>query len=152
MVQYITGNLFSTKATLIAHGVNCRGAFGSGVAGQMKRIFPGAYTAYIEKYQKEGWKLGDVQIIEIAPNTFPLIANCATQFGYGYADGQTVFADYPAIERVMEVLEYYCSTRKYSLAIPRIGAGLAGGDWETINQIIKDVFDKSPVTLEVYTL
>lgn len=118
----------------------------------MRRLHPGSYTAYIAKYQNEGWKLGDVQIVELVKGEFPLIANCATQNGYGYADGQTVFVSYPAVTRVMQALEKYCREKNYDLAIPRIGAGLAGGDWELIKNIIEKVFSNSSVTIEVYSL
>lgn len=152
MVKYITGNLFLTKAQVIAHGVNCKGAFGAGIAGQIRRLYPGAYSAYIAKHQKDGWKLGDVQIVELFKDGFPQIANCATQNGYGYTDGQTVFADYGAIERSLWVLEEYCKKNNYTLAIPRIGAGLAGGDWNRIKEIIETIFKHSQVTVEVYSL
>ena len=36
----VKGDLLSVTEGVIAHGVNCRGAFGSGVAGAIARKFP----------------------------------------------------------------------------------------------------------------
>src|SRR5688572_21119765 len=101
MIEYLRGDLFQTKAEVIAHGVNCRGAFNAGVARQVRRLFPSAYAAYMEKLNKEGWNLGDVQFVAVAkssPTSFTddkhkstVIANCATQRGYGYGQGQRVY-------------------------------------------------------------
>lgn len=37
-----------------------------------------------------------------------------------------------------------------SLALPRIGAGLSGGDWLTIRSIIDEVFGASPIDVTIY--
>ncbi|WP_262029678.1 hypothetical protein [Microvirga sp. Mcv34] len=41
-------------------------------------------------------------------------------------------------------------TRPTSLALPRIGAGLSGGDWPTIRAIIDEVFGQSPIDVTIY--
>ena len=42
-------------------------------------------------------------------------------------------------------------TSPRSLALPRIGAGLAGGDWTVIRAIIDEVFASSPIDVTIYT-
>lgn len=120
------------------------------MAGQIRRLFPQAFAAYANKYETQGWKLGDVQMVTIGQR---IIANCATQKGYGYTNGQTVFADYPAISAVFTTLAAYSEGNKVGVALPRIGAGLAGGDWEIIHELLKDADAKHPdAELEVYSL
>jgi O-acetyl-ADP-ribose deacetylase (regulator of RNase III) len=46
----------------------------------------------------------------------------------------------------------YCYIHKLSVAIPKIGAGLAGGDWNIISTIIEKELKKYPVNLTVYIL
>ncbi len=46
MIKIIDGNLFDTKAKIIAHQVNCRGVMGSGVALQIKERYPYVYEMY----------------------------------------------------------------------------------------------------------
>ena len=44
-------------------------------------------------------------------------------------------------------------TENYSVHMPRIGCGLAGGDWETIENIIQRMFiDIADVDVFVYDL
>lgn len=146
MIEYVTGDLLKSDCDVIAHGVNCSGGFASGVAGQIAKVFPLAKDRYQRKYHDDGWFLGDVQF-----NTMPwsgvIIANCATQRDYG-RDGK-VYVDYDAIANVMRKLLTYSVTNDFSIAIPKIGAGLAGGDWEVIEQIINSVFDAREIYVYV---
>lgn len=137
MLVYQTGDLFATPSKVIAHGVNCMGAFNAGIAKQIRHLFPPAYLAYLEKTHSEGWKLGDVQFVPITENR--VVANCATQKGYGYNRENTTYLDYDAIALVFDTLCLYSVDNNVAISIPRIGAGLAGGDWDKINHILQQV-------------
>jgi O-acetyl-ADP-ribose deacetylase (regulator of RNase III) len=143
MIIYKKGDLLQAPEDVIAHGVNCVGGFGSGVAGQIAKKFPKAKAYYLEKYEDEGWKLGDVQFVKVYGERY--IANCATQYEYYPRD--RVHADYPAIEQAMKTLKEYCQENNKTVAIPKIGAGLAGGDWVKIEEIINNVFEDYPITV-----
>lgn len=80
MVRYVKGDLFTTDCDLIAHGCNCRGGYGSGVAYTMAKLYPKAKYYYLDKYEEDGWKLGDVQMVYQRDGKY--IANCATQDAY----------------------------------------------------------------------
>lgn len=147
MVNYVTGNLFQVKTGIIAHGVNCRGAFGSGVAGQIRKLYPFVRRAYLNKYDSEGWKLGEVQLVYATDDL--TIANCATQYDFGT---DKVQADYGAIGEVFQKLIAYCEEHDLPLALPRIGAGLAGGDWNVINNILQQAAQEKDVDITVYSL
>lgn len=143
MLKYIDGDLFTTKADIIAHGVNCKGAFGSGVALQMAKRYPPAQFNYFKKFKEEGWKLGDVQFVKVGCCRY--IANCATQHNFFPRD--KVHANYDAIRDAMIKVREFAMANKLSIAIPKIGAGLAGGDWSTIKEILKEVFSDYDVTV-----
>ena len=60
MIQYYNGSIFDSKADILCHQVNCQGAFGYGIAGQVKKLFPEVEKTYkritkqwIEKEEKE---------------------------------------------------------------------------------------------------
>lgn len=151
MLSYLKENLFNTQADMIAHGVNCMGAFDAGVARQIRRLFPSAYEAYIHKWKNTGWKLGDVQFVN-TPDTI-LIANCATQKGYGYPSQTSIFVDYKAVASVFITLARYSEIHKVSVAMPKIGAGLAGGDWDKINGFLEEAVKQYPqANITVYYL
>jgi O-acetyl-ADP-ribose deacetylase (regulator of RNase III) len=146
MIKYVKGDLLKADVDVIAHGCNCRGGFGSGVAKQVATKFPKAKQYYLDKFEEDGWKLGDVQFVKVYGER--LIANCATQDAY-LPRGEN-HANYPAIEQVMVKLKNFCQAGNNTIAIPKIGAGLAGGDWSKIEEIINKVFDDYEIL--VYTL
>ena len=136
MVKYKKGDLFQADEDILAHGVNCSGAFGSGVAAGMAKNHRKARDEYFWKWENLGWELGDVQFV--ASNE-KWIANCATQ--YKYMPRTVRHADYPAIKAAMEVVKGFAQTNDLTIAIPKIGAGLAGGDWNVIKAILEEVFN-----------
>jgi O-acetyl-ADP-ribose deacetylase (regulator of RNase III) len=152
MVKYEEGNVFDSGADVIAHGVNCLGAFGAGVARQIRDRHPEVYRAYITKHTFEGWKLGDCQIVTLEDDSRQ-IANLATQYGYGYRRGQKVLVNYDALRYSIRSLFKYCNVNKLSVAMPQIGAGLAGGDWEKIKTIIEEEANDYPnLGVTIYSL
>jgi O-acetyl-ADP-ribose deacetylase (regulator of RNase III) len=154
MVHTVKGDVFESNANIIAHGVNCKGGFGSGVAGLMAKKHPSVRNGYLTKFKSEGWKLGDVQFVHLydhrssieSPNKITyIVANCATQNNY-LPRGER-HADYDAIKTCMEKVKQYAKEREATIAIPKIGAGLAGGDWGIIEKILKEVFIDYDITV-----
>jgi O-acetyl-ADP-ribose deacetylase (regulator of RNase III) len=143
MVIYKKGDLFEAPEDILAHGCNCRNGYGSGVAGLMAKKFPKAKYYYHEKFEEEGWKLGDVQFVSVYGARY--IANCATQDGY--LPRGVVHADYGAITLAMTTVKLFAKENKLSIAMPKIGAGLAGGDWNVIKLMLEVVFDDYDVTV-----
>ena len=146
MIIHVRGDLFKTDCDIIAHGVNCRGAFGSGVAARMAKVYPKARSQYFMKHESAGWTLGDVQFVPVYNHSF--VANCATQDGYMPRD--VLHADYDALRTCMVKVKEFAKLGNWTVAAPRIGAGLAGGDWSIIEAIIADVFNDYDI--KVYTL
>lgn len=152
MIKLIKGNLFDTKCEIIGHGCNCSGGFGSGIAGQIAERWPRVRKAYIKKYEKSGWKLGEIQLVFSSDDLeLPIIANIATQENFGY-DGQ-LYVDYKAIEIGLSKVLSYCNEHSFGLALPKIGCGLAGGDWDVVYEILLSLSSKyDSVAIEVYEL
>jgi len=66
----------------------------------------------------------------------PTVLNCFTQQFYGY-DGKQ-YVSYSAIKSVFNKILSYRHI-KGPIAIPKIGCGLAGGEWERVSEIINKV-------------
>ena len=143
MMREIKGDLFKAKENVIAHGCNCLGVMGAGVAYGIRELWPKAYKAYVKKHETEGLKLGEVQLVAIGKEKY--IANLMTQQNTG--GGRQV--DYEAVAKSFRDLHATLPAH-YTIAIPRIGAGLAGGNWEVIWRIIEDETNGRDVT--VYNL
>jgi O-acetyl-ADP-ribose deacetylase (regulator of RNase III) len=140
-------NIFNTDIKVIAHGVNCRGGFGSGIAGQIAKRYPEVRRAYIRKHTGEGWALGDIQIVKTDDGR--LVVNMATQDTYGKSG---VHVKYEAVKTALEKVLKFCEEQGHALAIPKIGCGLAGGDWTVVEGIITECLQSKKVDVEVYSL
>jgi len=143
MIKYVKGDLFDTDADIIAHGCNCQGVMGSGVALLVRNKYPKAYHRYQDKYDEDGWELGEVQFVLQHDGKY--IANCATQDKFlprGY-----VHADYKAIKECLSKVKLFAKEKGLSISIPKIGAGLAGGDWVIIEGILNEVFFDYDITV-----
>jgi O-acetyl-ADP-ribose deacetylase (regulator of RNase III) len=156
MLHYKKGDLLEVKEGIITHGVNCQGVMGSGVTLAIKQKYPNVFYSYknfvAEDRESEKGCLGMIQILQAIPkdvshSTEPLllVANLFTQFSYG-RDKQR-YVDYEAVATCFEKL-YNINRTMYNLPlhIPKIGAGLGGGDWNVISAIIESVY-KDDVTV-----
>ena len=146
-IIYKKGNLVEATEHAIAHGCNAQGVMRSGVAKAIRETFPLAYDAYNGLYKLNNNSLTLGTSIG-AQAKGKLIINCITQEFYG-RDGRQ-YVDYNAIRSCMKDLNALGPERKVeSVALPKIGSGLGGGDWDIIAKIIEEEFvDIQPVVYE----
>ena len=118
---------------VIVHGCNCRCRMGAGIAKVIRARFPEAYAADRGTAAGDAGKLGTISTAEVERDgTRFTVVNAYTQ---DHWRGRGVLADYGAIRAAFaEIKRRFPGTR---IGYPRIGAGLAGGDWETIAAIIE---------------
>lgn len=146
MIINIKGNILEAKEDLIGHQVNCQGAFGAGLAKQIREKYPFAYESYrtcCDETEDKRDLLGRIK--QVKQNDGKIIVHIFGQLGYGRGKLQT---DYKALERGLKVLEIKARNSEESVALPYgIGCGLAGGDWEIVCKIIDKVFKDYEVSL-----
>lgn len=131
---------------VIVHGCNCMCTMGAGIARTIKTRFPEAYDADLMTKKGDRSKLGTFSFAEIVrPEVRFVIVNAYTQFDWR---GAGVKADYDAIGAAMRAIRRRFSGQR--IGYPRIGAGLAGGDWSIIAPIIDHAFDGETHTLVEY--
>lgn len=144
-VVEIQGNLFEhvSEGDAIAHGVNCRGFMGSGIALPIKNMFPDNFLAYNELCRR-----GELQpgfILPIIEHGI-LVFNMATQYEMG-PDAQ-----YDYVNAAAQNLYVYCLGNNIPVVkMPKIGCGIGGLQWEQVSKILQETGDED-VTLEVYCL
>jgi len=127
---------------LIAHGCNCFCSMGSGIAKGIASAFPEAYEADKKTKKGDPEKLGTCSFARI--NDL-IVVNAYTQFDYR---GGGVKVNYDAVRSCMRWIRENFPGR--SIGIPKIGAGLAGGDWGRIAAIIDEELANEDVTLVEY--
>jgi O-acetyl-ADP-ribose deacetylase (regulator of RNase III) len=148
MIQYQTGDVCEAlrkgEIDVLIHGCNAQGVMGSGIAKQIKEQFPLAYTIYKRQERHYGLSLSNFSTAKIEDNKF--IVNLITQDQY--LPRGVCHLDYDALELGLKEIDklFHCG----KIGMPKIGAGLAGGDWEKIEGIINEVFKER--TIYVYEL
>lgn len=148
MITYVQGDIFRGTEDVIVHGCNCLCNFGAGIAMQVARLYPQAYD--VDKATKRGdaSKLGTFtswtgQHYYDLTRTVTIV-NAYTQF---YPNAKMKPFDYKAFFTVLPQIK-----RKYigqTIAMPKIGAGLAGGDWGRIEGMINDWFHDREVKIYI---
>lgn len=147
----IEGNIFNSEATIIAHQVNNQGVMGSGVAKQVKDLYPRVYEKYHNGYEKGYLKLGTCQVVDTDGTKKQFIANLCGQDLYGY-DGKR-YTSYDAIYMALEKLAKYCVENNVkSVAFPwGMSSDRGGADWNVIITMIESVFKNNEnITVEYW--
>ncbi|MDB9005713.1 macro domain-containing protein [Parabacteroides distasonis] len=133
MVNFINkGDIFNLNGVhSYAHGCNCAGAMGKGIALQFRERYPKMYAEYKKLCQQGKFNPGDV-------------------FDYDYGEGHIynlgtqktwrTKAEVPYIrESLDKMLKLAQSAGVKSIALPTVGAGLGGLSWDLVKALIEDV-------------
>lgn len=134
IIKEVNASVLTTPCKHIAHGVNCQNKMGSGIAKVLFEEYPQVKSSYHEfcSAMPLHRRLGEVQPVDCGGLT---AYNCFTQFNYGY--GGNKYVSYEAIIKCFKTLNMYLKGQE--LAIPRIGCGLAGGNWTVVSALINEV-------------
>ena len=83
-IQYVSGDLFENvyEVQAFAHGCNCQGAMGAGIATGFRERYPEMYAQYLAmcKAEPRQFNLGDVFLWREQGK--PSVFNLGTQKGY----------------------------------------------------------------------
>lgn len=130
---------------VIVHGCNCFCTMGAGIAKQIKATFPEAYKADLQTEKGLKEKLGTISFTEVETEKGQLvIVNAYTQFHW---KGVGKKVSYEAVKNCFKHIKSNFSGKR--IGYPAIGAGLAGGDWNIISEIIeKELTDENHTFVE----
>ena len=132
---------------VIIHGCNCFHTFGAGIAKIINKEFPEAFKADLTTKQGDLNKLGTISFATKGPLT---IVNAYTQYKHWKEKGEdptTPLVNYDAVRKAFREIKHSFGNKGYKFGIPKIGAGLAGGDWGTIASIIDQEMQGENITL-----
>lgn len=163
-INYVTGDATAPAGAgnkIIAHICNDIGAWGKGFVLAVGAKYPEAEQEYKRLFNSQGGKLilGTIQCIQvrIAPDDNLYVCNMIGQRKIRAAKAAP--ADevppirYDALYNCLDELGKFASINNASVHCPRIGAGLAGGHWGTIEaQLEKVIIGKHGRALIVYDL
>jgi O-acetyl-ADP-ribose deacetylase (regulator of RNase III) len=145
-MKQLEGDLISLaeegRFDVIVHGCNCFCAMGSGIAKTIKDKYPLAYQVDRQTEKGSRDKLGNYSSASVGYNREFIVVNAYTQFSYSR---HKVDVNYEALKQVFATIKRDFSGKR--IGYPLIGAGLAGGDWNIIEAIIKSELDGEDHTL-----
>lgn len=157
-IKYLKGDatepiVIGDKYSVICHCCNAIGAWGSGFVVPLGKKYPIArekYLEFIENTPKEN-RLGSVSFAKVNDNI--IVANIIGQY-YTYPKDGKIPLDYEALEKGFKFIINIFKMHKMPLTVhmPKIGCGLAGGDWNVVEKIIKNTFIKEEIEVYVYLL
>jgi O-acetyl-ADP-ribose deacetylase (regulator of RNase III) len=147
-IQFVSGDLFRNEhgARAFAHGCNCQGSMGAGIAKTFRAQYPEMYEEYRRRCKADPreFNLGDCWLWKA--DDHPWVFNLGTQEGYWRAR-----ASYEAIEEALGKLRTQADAEGIArIAIPRIGVGYGGLSWKKVRAIIERVFAEWSGQLIVY--
>ncbi|MCB9806233.1 macro domain-containing protein [Candidatus Nomurabacteria bacterium] len=147
-IVFVAGNMLNSPKKVIAHGCNCLGFMGAGIAKSIRDIYP---KEMMDKYEElcKTSKIeeieGTIQVYE-TPN-LPILVNMFTQ--------RTIWGQVPASLDLIDkscraLLKWALDNKIEEVAMPAIGAGLGGLNMEDVKLTVAKIFAPSKVRLVFY--
>jgi O-acetyl-ADP-ribose deacetylase (regulator of RNase III) len=147
-IDFVSGDLFANAhgVEAFAHGCNCQGSMGAGIAKGFRERYPQMYEQYRApcKAEPRQFNLGDAWLWKA--DRQPSVFNLGTQEQFWHAR-----ASYEAVENALATMRELANAEGIrSIAIPRIGVGYGGLSWRKVKAIIGRVFGEWLGRLVVY--
>jgi O-acetyl-ADP-ribose deacetylase (regulator of RNase III) len=141
--HFLKGDLFHYEGLhALAHGCNCAGAMGKGIAVEFRSRFPAMYAAYKKRCAEGQFGLGDVFVWAEAETT---IFNLGTQKTW------KTKAELHAIEQATNEMARLAEVAGIKrVGLPRIGAGLGGLPWEAVRAVLLKIGVETELELFVF--
>ena len=145
MIEYRVGDVLNSNEKIVVHGCNCFHSMGAGIALQVFREAPKAWLADQMSSLGDRSKMGTYT--SGVANNGTLVINAYTQFDF---TRHKVDVEYDMLEKVIRqiCLDFPGET----ISMPKIGCGLAGGDWNVVEEILNRISEETGNPIRVYTL
>lgn len=134
MINFKSGNIIKDESEAIVNTVNCVGVMGKGLALQFRQAYPENYKKYKSACDKKEVEIGKMYITEYSDIlgrkyiiNFPTKKHWKGNSKYEYIDSG-----------LSDLADNIKALNIKSIAIPPLGAGLGGLEWESVKQMILD--------------
>ena len=147
-ISFVTGDLFANRyaAQAFAHGCNCQGSMGAGIAKEFRSRYPEMFAVYRQRCKADPrqFNLGDAWLWK--DDQLPWVFNLGTQEHYWRGR-----ASYDAIAVALANMRAQADAEGIgAIAMPRIGAGYGGLSWRKVRSVVEAAFADWAGVLFVY--
>ena len=140
MVELTQGNILKAEAEVLVNTINCVGFMGKGLALQFKKAYPDNFDDYRKACAAGEVQPGRMHIFELGSMLNPkFVINFATKRDW------RANSRYEDIEAGLKAL--VTDVRRLgitSIAVPPLGCGLGGLDWNRVRPMIETAFAALP--------
>lgn len=146
-INYIQGDAtapIGEDNKIIAHICNDKGGWGAGFVMALSKKWKEPETKY---RNKKSYVLGTVDYVKVEDGLW--VANMIAQHNTGRDENGDIPLRYTALVHCLINLNVMAEHLNASIHLPKIGSGLAGGDWKIIEQIIREC---TTVSVNIYYL
>ena len=142
MITITQGNLIEANAEALVNTVNCVGYMGRGIALQFKKAFPANYKAYERACRAKEVRPGTMFVFQTGSVVNPkYIINFPTKRHWR---GKSRLSDIESgLQALVEEINKHGIN---SVAVPPLGCGLGGQDWDTVRPLIEKALADLPDT------
>jgi O-acetyl-ADP-ribose deacetylase (regulator of RNase III) len=153
-IDYARGDATSPPAPgpkIICHVCNDVGGWGSGFVVAVSKRWSEPEAEYRGWFARNDgtFRLGAIQLVHVAPELW--VANMIGQHGLKVsAEGPPI--RYDALARCLAQLGAEATAKGASVHMPRIGCGLAGGEWAVVEGLIREHLTARGIAVTVYDL
>lgn len=147
MIKYIEGDIFVSDAQALVNTVNTVGVMGKGVALQFKKAFPNNFKAYFEACKREEIRIGKLFVFRDSNLNMgnKIIINFPTKKDWRKPSEYTYVE-----EGLTDLIRVIQDNKIESIAIPPLGAGNGGLEWEKVKGIIEQKLGSLNIEIRVY--
>ena len=147
MIYYKKGNILESQADALVNTVNTQGIMGKGIALQFKKEFPKNHKIYQEEYKRGELAIGKLLIVE--DSSFmtgkKMIINFPTKTTWRKP------SEYQYIEHGLnELVKILPKYKIKSIALPPLGSGNGGLDWDKVKLIIEKKLATLSIDVYIY--
>jgi O-acetyl-ADP-ribose deacetylase (regulator of RNase III) len=140
MIKEAQGNLLQANAEALVNTVNCDGFMGKGIALQFKQAWPDNFKAYAKACKSGQVQLGSMFVFATECLIYPkYIINFPTK---GHWRENSRLKDIAS--GLQALIEEVKSRGIQSIAVPPLGCGNGGLDWQKVRPMIVEAFNQLP--------
>ncbi len=153
-IRFVHGNALDPRGTgnhIVCQMVNDRaGRWGGGIARRTAQKFPQAEQEFATWLvnQPLDERLGQTHFSSVFEGT--VIASLLAQEGFGKSKFPRI--RYRSLEKCLRTVARFALENDFTIHMPRIGTGAAGGNWEIVEEIIDECLVSKGLYITVYDL
>jgi O-acetyl-ADP-ribose deacetylase (regulator of RNase III) len=153
-IEYIVGDAttpVSYGPAVVVHVCNDVGGWGRGFVLAISAKWKAPEEAYRRWYSGDGqsFGLGEVQSVQVEPHLW--VANMVAQHDVRRIGGSPPIR-YDALRSALIKVAAFCLGKSATAHMPRIGCGLAGGQWSEVSRLIDEELTAKEIPVTVYDL